>query len=96
MQWITVGTPPFRVEQYDKVLAELGDEPAGLQARYVGTDGDGKLRIVGVWESKEHADRFYVERLGPVLRRALGSESVDTAEAIGIGVAHSYVRELVA
>jgi hypothetical protein len=96
MQWITVGTPPFRIEQYDTVLAQLGEEPAGLQARYVGTDDDGKLRLVGVWESKEHADRFYAERLGPVLAKALGSESVDKPEVIGIDVADSYVREPVA
>ena len=96
MQWITVGTPPYSIEQYEKVLAQLGEEPAGLQARYVGTDGDGKLRIVGVWESKEHADRFYADRLGPVLAQALGSESVGRSDPIGIDVAHSYVRELVA
>ena len=96
MEWITVGIAPFRIDQYDKVLAQLGEEPAGLQARYVGTDCDGKLRIVGVWESKEHADRFYADRLGPVLAKALGSESVGSPEAIGIDVAHSYVREPVA
>ena len=95
MQWITVGTPPFRIEQYEQVLAQLGEEPAGLQARYVGTDGDGKLRIVGVCESKGHADRFYADRLGPVLLKALGSESLDAAEVIGIDVAHSYVRDSV-
>ena len=93
MQWITVGTPPFRVDQYDQVLAQLGEEPAGLQARYVGTDDDGKLRIVGVWESKEHADRFYAKRLGPVLAKALGSEPVGNPDVIVIDVAHSYVRE---
>ena len=65
-----VGTAPFRIEQYDKVLAQLGEETANKE-RYVGTDNDGKLRIVGVWESKEHADRFFAERLGPMLAKAL-------------------------
>ena len=96
MQWVTVGTPPFGIEQYEKVLAQLGEEPAGLQARYIGTDDDDKLRIVGVWESKEHADRFFAERLGPVLAEALGPESAARQAPIGINVAHSYVRELVA
>ena len=96
MQWITVGTPPYSIEQFEKVLAQLGEEPAGLQARYVGTDGDARLRIVGVWESKDHADRFYADRLGPVLAQALGSESVGRSDPIGIDVAYSYVRELVA
>jgi hypothetical protein len=96
MQWITVGTPPYKIEQYDQVLAQLEEEPAGLQARYVGTDADGRLRIVGLWESKEHADRFFAETVGPLLAKALGSEQVGRPEVIGIDVAHTYVREPVA
>jgi hypothetical protein len=67
-----------------------------VSRRYVGTDDDGKLRIVGVWESKEHADRFLAETLGPLLAKALGSEPVGRPEVIGIDVVHSYVREPVA
>ena len=38
MQWITVAAPPFGwIEQFDKVRAQLGERPAGLQAQYVGT-----------------------------------------------------------
>jgi hypothetical protein len=96
MQWITVATPPFKLEEFDQVLAQVDEEPAGLQARYAGTDGDGKLRIVGVWESKEHADRFFAERVGPLLAKALGSEPGVSRPDIGIDVAHSYVREPVA
>ena len=40
--------------------------------------------------------RFYAERLGPVLAKVLGSESVGKPEVIGINVAHSYLREPVA
>jgi hypothetical protein len=44
MQWITVATPPFGwIEQFDKVRAQLGERPAGLQARYVGS-GSGSSR----------------------------------------------------
>ena len=90
MQWITVTTPPFGwIEQFDKVRPQLGEIPAGLQARYLGT-ADGKLRIVTLWESKEHADRYFAERLGPTLARALGPEFIE------IDVACSYVREPVA
>lgn len=90
MQWITVTTPPFGwIEQFDTVRAQLGEIPAGLQARYLGT-ADGKLRIVTLWESKEHADRYFAERLGPTLARALGPEFIE------IDVARSYVREPVA
>lgn len=46
MQWIAVATPPFgSIEQFDAVLAQLGGEPDGLEARYAGT-ANGTLRVV--------------------------------------------------
>ncbi len=95
MQWIAVATPPFgSIEQFDTVMAQVGGEPEGLEARYVGTAGDG-LRVVTLWESKAHADRFFAERLGPALAKALGPEPVGTPEVTGIDVARSYVRQSV-
>ena len=97
MHWITVATPPFgSIEQFDKVRAQVGEEPAGLEARYVGTADDGTIRIVTLWESKAHADRFLGETLGPVLAKAFGPEPVGRPEVIGIDVARSYVGEPVA
>jgi hypothetical protein len=94
--WITVATPPFgSLELFDKVMAQLGGEPDGMEARYVGT-ADGTLRIVTLWESKAHADRFFTEVLGPALAAALGPGPVGAAELVGIDVARSYVREPVA
>jgi hypothetical protein len=93
MKWITVATPPFgSIEQFDKVLAQLGGEPDGLEARYAGTADDGTLRIVTLWESKAHADRFYAETLGPALATALGPEPTGTPQIVGIDVARSYAR----
>ena len=93
MQWIGVATPPFEtIEKFDAVMAQLGAEPEGLEARYVGTT-DGQLRVVTVWESKEQADRFFTERLGPALAKALGPEPVGTPQVIGIDIARSYVRQ---
>jgi len=75
MQWITVATPPFAsIEQFERVLAEQGEEPAGLEARYVGTAG-GELRVVTLWESRAHADRFFAEKLGPALTKCPGSRT---------------------
>jgi heme-degrading monooxygenase HmoA len=94
MQWVTVATPPFgAIEQFDKVRGAQGEEPDGLQARYVGTADDGRLRIVTVWDSKEHAQRFFTEKLGPALAKALGPEPVGAPEMTGIDVARSYVRQ---
>src|ERR671932_2951175 len=75
MQWMTIATPPLEsVEQFDTVLAGQTAEPDGLEARYVGTTENGELRIVTVWESKAHADRFFTQTLGPALAKALGPE----------------------
>ena len=66
MQWVTVAIPPFEsIEQFDKVSAQLGEPPDGLQARYFGTADDGQLRYVALWESKEHAERFSPRRSAP-------------------------------
>ena len=91
MQWITVANPPFSsVDQFDKVMSHVGSEPEGLQARYVGTT-DGGVRVVSVWESKDHADRFIAERLGPAMAKALGPEPVGRPEIVGIEVARTYL-----
>jgi len=96
MQWITVATPPLEsLEQFDQVIANLDGPPEGLEARYAGT-ADGQVRVVTLWESKAHADRFFAETLGPALVRALGAEPHGRPEVVGIGVARSYVREPVA
>jgi hypothetical protein len=94
MQWITVVTPPFEtVEELDSLLPQIG-HPDGLEARYVGTT-DGQLRIVALWESKEHADTFFAETLPSVLAKALGPEPAGSgvSEMVGIEVARSYVRQ---
>ncbi len=97
MQWIAVATPPFgEIEKFEQVLAQVGGEPEGLEARYVGKAGDGSLRVVTVWESKAHGDRFFAERLGPALARVLGPEPVGAPAVVGIDVARSYSREPVA
>lgn len=94
MQWITVATPSFAsIEQVDAVLAQLDGPPDGMQARYIGPADDGQLRVVSVWASKAHADRFITEKLGPAVARALGPEPNGVSEVVQIDVARTYVRE---
>ena len=94
MQWITLATPPLEsIEQFDAVLASQTAEPTGLEARYVGTTENGQLRIVTVWESKAHADRFFTQTLGPALAKVLGPEPVGKPELVGIAVARAYTRQ---
>jgi len=95
--WITVATPPFRsIEQFDDVVAHVGDRPDGMLARYAGPTEDGSLRVISVWESKAHADRFMTERLGPALATVLGPEPVGVPGALGIDVARTYTPQPVA
>ena len=74
-------------------MDQLGeDQVDGLEARYVGTTADG-LRVVTLGETKEHADRFFADRLGPVLAKVLGPEPAGRPEILGIEVARSYTRQ---
>ncbi|MEA2686464.1 MAG: hypothetical protein QOE93_1659, partial [Actinomycetota bacterium] len=56
----------------------------------------GKLRVVSVWQSKSHAERFITQKLGPAVARALGPEPVGAAELTGIDVERTYVAQPVA
>jgi hypothetical protein len=97
MTWITVATPSFAsLEQVDAVLAQLDKAPDGMEARYIGTAEDGKLRVVSLWRSKAHAARFFTEKLGPAVARALGPEPVGASDLVGIEIERSYVSEPVA
>jgi hypothetical protein len=92
MQWIAVAKPPFTsIEQFDQVMENIGNEPEGLEARYVGSSEDG-LRVVTLWESKAHADRFFAERLGPALAKTLAPEPAGAPSVLGIDVARAYTR----
>ena len=92
--WITVATPSFTsLEEVDAVLAGLDGPPEGMEARYIGTTPNGELRVVGVWESKAHAERFFAEKLGPTIAKVLGPEPNGASELVGIDVARRYVRE---
>ena len=56
----------------DKIDAQ-GDPPEGLIV-HTASEVDGKLKIVDVWESVEHAERFGQERLGPAIVEVAGEE----------------------
>jgi hypothetical protein len=56
----------------DKLDAE-GGLPEGLII-HTASEVDGKLKIVDVWESEEHAQRFGEQRLGPAIMEVAGEE----------------------
>ena len=93
MTYVTVvdDSPAGTVENLDKLMTDILPEPDGLAARYAGMV-DGRLCIVAVWDSREHAESFLRERLGPGLRRLLGEAPATPPKSVGIEVEHTYVR----
>jgi hypothetical protein len=75
MAIIRITQPPMLDrDTYDAVNAAVGvDEtpPEGLLVHTAG-EVDGRLQIVDVWESEEHARRFDSERLGPAIEQVAG------------------------
>lgn len=95
MSYVTVvdDSPAGSVENLDRLMSEILPDPDGLAARYAGTV-DGKLCIVAVWDSREDAERFMRQDLGPGLRRLLGDAAAPSSppRTVGVEVEHSWVR----
>lgn len=94
MSYVTVvdDSPAGTVENLDRLMSEILPDPDGLAARYAGTV-DGKLCIVAVWDSREHAETFMKRDLGPGLRQLLGAAApTSPPRSVGIEVEHSWVR----
>jgi hypothetical protein len=89
MSYLTIAKPAFdTLDGFRKVMSVQPNEPEGLQARYVADVGDG-IRVVAVWESKQHAERFLEERLAPALATAF-DEPQGRPEVLQGEVANSY------
>lgn len=94
MSYVTVvdDSPAGTIENLDRLMTEILPEPDGLVARYAGTV-DGKLSVVAVWDSREHAETFMKRDLGPGLRQLLGAAAPQSPpRSVGIEVEHSWVR----
>ena len=65
------------LDDYDRVCETLNfpsDWPDGLLA-HASMEADGHLRVVDVWESSGHFDRFVEGRLGSAIGTALGDRA---------------------
>lgn len=64
---------------YDAVSAEVGSTaPDGLIVHIAGFDHDrGVFRIVDVWESREAGQRFWDEKLMPIIERMASERSAE-------------------
>jgi hypothetical protein len=91
--WITVATPPFTDITLFDTIAEAVGPVDGMLTRHAGTAEDGRLRVVVLWESREHAERFLVDQLGPTLARVLGPEPAGQPTALGINVERVFTTQ---
>ena len=62
-------------EIYNAVQGRIEQDgpPDGLIV-HTAVENNGRPKIIDVWESEEHADRFGQERLGPLFQEIAGAE----------------------
>lgn len=89
--WInfTTGTQ----EQYEAVNEEMGvgeNPPEGLIFHAAGPIGDG-WDVIDFWESRDHFDRFFEQRLGPTIE-ALGDRAPQGPPKIKEFPVHNFIR----
>lgn len=63
--------PGFTQENYEAVLAAVGEEPPDGSYFHISGPIDGGWRVIEVWDSEDEAQRFFQEQFVPALR-ALG------------------------
>jgi hypothetical protein len=81
---------PATLEQHRALITRLGDDPSGAIARFAG-EIEGGLRVISVWESKADSDRFFAERLGPMLAQMLGPARVQHPQVSELDVQEWWV-----
>lgn len=67
MGYATVMEFDVDLDTHRKIMEACGDEPVkGLIVHAAGATEAG-IRSIDVWESKDHSDRFFAERLMPAM-----------------------------
>jgi hypothetical protein len=69
MAWGFIGELPILRDQYDRLNAEIPEDPDGLILHTAAEHGDG-MRVIDVWESEAAYRRFEEEILTPAMGRA--------------------------
>lgn len=71
--------PPMGAEQYDELDARvdpLRNRPDGMLYHTAGPSPNGGWRILDIWESRAHFDRFFAETVQPAMVELLGEEAL--------------------
>lgn len=70
---------------YERIIAELGDEPMdGALLHLCAQREDGSLYYIDVWESKEQCARAFDERIHPAVNAAFGGQRPDREPEVQI------------
>ena len=80
-------------EEYDEVVARIRYHdllPEGLIMHTAAVTDEGEMRIIDIWESREHHDRFLAVRGCPTLLEVAGEQRI--AKASETLELHSLVR----
>ena len=80
---------PIKEDVYRKIMERMGPEPlAGQIVHLVARSGDGTLRYVDVWASREACERAFKERIHPAVSavfREIGFRVDDGRAQVGEG-----------
>lgn len=63
---------------YDAINEKMGtreNPPEGLVIHTSGVTEGGGFRIVDVWDSREHFERFFADRLGPAVQAVVSADA---------------------
>ena len=59
---------PIDEATYEKIMSRIGEKPlAGQLVHLAVREGEGKLRYIDVWTSKEACDAAFAERIHPAV-----------------------------
>ena len=72
MPWGFISELPLSRDEYDRLNAEIEQDPEGL-ILHTASEKEGRMRIVDVWESRDAYERFESEMLMPAVGRIGGS-----------------------
>lgn len=67
MPWGFIMETPMTTEEYDGLNSQVGPNPQGLIV-HIAAKGEGGVRIIDVWESKEDYERFEREIIMPAMQ----------------------------
>lgn len=84
MAVVLIAYAPSR-EAYEQVESEVGSgAPSGCMI-HTASEVDGRVRIVDVWESRQHIDDFFNNTLGPAFAKlGLEGEQPELTETFNV------------